>query len=119
MSDYLGNVLSRVGTEVRKQRELKAAGKFKYTPEDKGISEMAKLAMLMEEVGEVSTNVLARAALVTDGSPHLADLEKELTQVAAIAVAWLLRYERMGTIGGGQSFDKPKNPIESIIIFGV
>lgn len=47
-----------------------------------------KLAILMEEVGEVATALLEREPLE--------NLKAELTQVAAVAIAWLESIEEFG-----------------------
>jgi NTP pyrophosphatase (non-canonical NTP hydrolase) len=52
-----------------------------------GDNEYAKLGVLMEEVGEVSRELLeSQFAGVIGTTPHL---EEELIQVAAVAVAWV------------------------------
>ncbi len=83
-------VLIRVGKERKRQLLLKAQGRFDYTPSDDGIGDSYRLAMLLEEVGEVSREVLALSGMVQE-QPDEKKLYKELTQVAAIAVAWLER----------------------------
>jgi len=90
----LGTVLDSVGDEVRRQVKLKEEGKFKYTPADLSVPEGQKFAMLCEEVGEVATNLLSRAGNVTDGDPSNEAMVHELTQVAAIAVAWITSYQK-------------------------
>lgn len=49
---------------------------------EKDSTDLYKLAILMEEVGEVGTEIL-------QGNEDGADLTKELIQVAAVAVAWI------------------------------
>ena len=93
MTAVLDNALGLVYDEVRRQAQLKAEGRFRYTPADPNVTEMAKLAMLTEEVGEVGRNLMARAGMVADGDTSTGALVKELTQVAAIAVAWLTVYQ--------------------------
>lgn len=56
-------------------------GKFEFTASDPGISNSLKLPILIEEVGEVAKCI--------NESMSKDELEKELTQVAAVAVAWL------------------------------
>ena len=80
-----------VAEERIRQLRLKEAGRFKYTPSDDGLTDWQRLGMILEEVGEVSRNLLARDGLVTDGDPSDAALRKELSQVAALSVAWLER----------------------------
>lgn len=67
--------------ERARQENLKTAGRFKWTAADEDCPEHVRLGMLVEEVGEV-----ARAV---QGGHDAGDLRTELTQVAAIAVAWL------------------------------
>lgn len=83
-----------VKQEINRQDQLKLDGKFKYTPRDKvttdgGIlTDAAKLAMLVEEVGEVATCVLSKENLVSESLTAI-DLYGELKQVAAVAIAWM------------------------------
>lgn len=70
-------VLDRISAERRRQEELADAGRWG----GKRIATVGsghRLAVLVEEVGEVAQ------AMQGDG-----DLETELVQVAAVAVAWL------------------------------
>lgn len=80
-----------MGAERKRQLVLKEQGRFKYTPSDDGITDWQRLGMILEEVGEVSRNLLARDGLVTDGDKSNAALRKELSQVAALSVAWMER----------------------------
>ena len=72
------DVLAEVGRERSRQEQLKAKGKFTYTCADAEMTDGQRLAVLVEEVGEV-----ARA--MNDGK----GLREELIQVAAVAVAWV------------------------------
>ena len=72
------DVLAEVGRERSRQEQLKAEGKFTYTCADAEMTDGQRLAVLVEEVGEV-----ARA--MNDGK----GLREELIQVAAVAVAWV------------------------------
>ena len=85
----LFDVLFHVETERKRQLILKAQGRFKYTPSDEELTDFERLAMIAEELGEVSRNCLARAELVTDGEKSDPALYKELGQVAALSVAWM------------------------------
>lgn len=67
--------------ERARQEKLKVKGRFPYTAADADCPEHLKLGMLVEEIGEV-----ARAH--QDGH-DASDLKKELTQIAAIALAWI------------------------------
>ena len=57
----------------------------------RGIPAMTWLAVLMEEVGEVATEMIAYP------EPDYDKLSEELVQVAAVAIAWL---EEMGLTDG-------------------
>lgn len=81
--------LGAISSERRRQEHLKVEGRFKYTLADEEMPEHAKLACIMEEVGEVSRNVLARGGFVTDGETGLVELHYELSQIAALSVAWM------------------------------
>ena len=72
----IGSVL----LELDRQLELKAAGKFASTCEDMADHPYEALPILLEEFGE-----LARAMQNGDE----ANFREELTQIAAIAIAWL------------------------------
>lgn len=78
--------------ELERQLELKASGKFPYTCEDDGLTDGERLAILVEEVGEV-----ARAMQ----DHNLDNFREEIIQVAAIAVSWLA--------GMYRRTDEPKN----------
>lgn len=77
MSDKAVRVLCKVMDERVRQEALKLAGRFYRTCADT-MSNGERLAVLAEEVGEVAR------AMQGDG-----DLEEELIQVAAVAVAWV------------------------------
>lgn len=83
--------LAAVGTERKRQLALKDEGRFSYTLSDDGMTDFERLACIVEEVGEVGRNVLRRAGLATDGDDNDAALRKELSQIAALAVAWMER----------------------------
>lgn len=84
-------VLITVGSERKRQLLLQKQGRFKYTLSDEGLTDAERLACIVEEVGEVGRNVLARASLVSDGEESPEALRKELCQIAALAVAWMER----------------------------
>lgn len=84
--------LLAVGTERRRQDDLRDAGRFAFTLADPlGLHTSAKLALLTEELGEVAkeANTLAgmRQARGTLGTRQA--LRVELVQLAAEAVAWI------------------------------
>lgn len=73
--------------EILRQLDLQQAGKFKHIAFDAGCSNEMRLAMLMEEVGEV-----ARGLQHADWT----NLKDELIQVAAIATSWVARLDENG-----------------------
>ena len=84
--DLFAIVSQRVLLERKRQEHLKETGRFKYTLDDNpGMDDGQRLAALLEEVAEVGKAILGEAGLVIDGG----DIDKELTQVAALAFAWL------------------------------
>lgn len=101
-----GRVLGMVYNERMRQKEMKAAGRFEFTCADDGLTNAEKLTVLTEEVGEVADEHLAlltgglgrvaREVLTQDGRRLARDtlgtreaLLNEVTQVAAVAVAWM------------------------------
>jgi NTP pyrophosphatase (non-canonical NTP hydrolase) len=74
--------LGFVVAERRRQEALKAAGKFKHTCADEGMSDFEFVSVLTEELGEI-----ARA--INDGDPE--NLREEIIQLAACCVARLER----------------------------
>jgi NTP pyrophosphatase (non-canonical NTP hydrolase) len=90
-SRSIGNVVAEVIRERHRQDDLKAEGRFSFTCADDELSNTERLAMLVEEIGEVAQEVLTqkgrRAARDTEGTEEA--LRKEVTQVAAICIAWL------------------------------
>ncbi len=87
----LGTALCNVKHERFEQERLKAEGRFEFTCADDGLSNAEKLAILTEEVGEVAQEVLTQEGrrLARDTVGTKKALRKELTQVAAVAVAWI------------------------------
>jgi hypothetical protein len=82
-----GDALADVYHERRRQDDLKAAGRFAHTCADVDMGNAERLAVLVEEVGEVARCVSETAGLAND--KHGRDLRAELVQVAAVAVAWI------------------------------
>lgn len=79
--------LSAIVKERERQEQLKRWGEFKHTCADNEMSNGQRLAVLMEEIGEV-----ARVLCEQDTSEtpeRWEQLRAELTQVAAVCVAWL------------------------------
>ncbi len=83
MKELTGKMMVLVAKEGERQDQLKAQGRFQYTCADRGVPDSMKLAILVEEVGEVARHVCDRGDLV--------DMKEELIQVAAVAVAWAER----------------------------
>ncbi len=77
--------------ERQRQDKLKAEGRFLYTAADAGMGNTERLACVMEEVGEVAQEVLTQESrrLARDTTGSVEGLRKEITQVAAICLAWL------------------------------
>lgn len=77
-----------INGERDRQEELCKAGRFAQTCADPAMPWGNKLACLNEEMGEVATDCLALLGVVEEQ----ADTKKlyvELSQVAAICVAWM------------------------------
>jgi hypothetical protein len=93
----LQKVFHRIVLERDRQDRLKVQGRFKYTCADEtGLSPSQKYTVLGEEMGEVARVLLNLNDLATDFSNAQWDkvaligkLQKELTEVAAVACAWL------------------------------
>ena len=86
----------KIDDERHRQERLKDEGRFALTCADP-VSNGARLAVLVEEVGEVARAVLEQGI---DGEvaydKHGKNIEKELVQVAAVCVAWLQGLEGSG-----------------------
>ena len=87
-------VMIAVENEIRRQDHLARAGRFGGTHIMPSGPDHARLAVLVEEVGEVSREVnemLMRHTECPHPDDHIednADLYEELIQVAAVATAW-------------------------------
>lgn len=94
-SDSTDNIemtaMALIATERRRQHRLKKEGRFKYTPSDDELNDWQRYGMISEEMGEVARNLLARDDLVSDGDKSNDELLKELSQVAALTLAWIER----------------------------
>lgn len=82
------NILARVKTERRRQERLREDVKFAWScaTTDPAVSNSDKLAVLAEEFGEVARHVAEE--LIDSRRLERAKLQKELIEVAAVAVAW-------------------------------
>lgn len=74
-------IVERIMDERRRQTKLVRAGKIEFDLAQPSTPVGMKLAVLMEEVGEVAHEV-------NENTPSPADLKEELIQVAAVAAAW-------------------------------
>lgn len=72
--------------EVQRQDDLARAGKFDGTHVMPGGTDLERLAVLVEEFGEVSIEVCK--AITLGGQIRRPGLREELIQVAAVALAW-------------------------------
>lgn len=87
------SALLDVGTERRRQDELRDAGRFTYTLADVGMRSPEKLACVLEELGEVARCVLSINGLVQEALTAR-ELRTELVHVAALCVAWIEAVDR-------------------------
>jgi NTP pyrophosphatase (non-canonical NTP hydrolase) len=83
------NAIDIVINERIKQEIQREEGRFRYTPLSTGMTEPEKLACITTEIGEVAENVQKRAHLVSKGDMSDSALITELSQVAALCVAWM------------------------------
>jgi len=90
------DIISDIILERGRQDRLKDAGRFRYTLADKnpGLTDAERFLALTEEIGEVARCVLEDEDLTFDKEPRIlfefqSELHRELTQVAALAVAWM------------------------------
>jgi hypothetical protein len=84
-------VFERIAQERCRQEGLARAGKFSSTCASKIMDDNRKLRVLVEEVGEVAQEIdfLENAKGALSRAKFSGQLREELTQVAAVAVAWL------------------------------
>lgn len=88
LDDNQIQTLTLIVQERLRQEKLKKEGRFKHSLADvPGLTDPEKLAILMEEVGEVARAVSEARGNVND--KHNNDLLDELTQVAALCMAWM------------------------------
>lgn len=88
--------LESVASERSRQEMLREEGRFQHTTASPHITNAEKLAILVEEVGEVAQQVLTQPGeeLSNDTQGALEELRSELIQVAAVAVAWVEGIDR-------------------------
>lgn len=85
--DSMSVVLGAIVQERERQEELSKSGRFEKTCANLTMPALHKLGVLSEEHGEVAHVVMD--AVEAKVEPDLAKLRSELTQVAAVCVAWL------------------------------
>lgn len=87
------DALRSIGVERYQQEQAKLAGKFTHTCDDVEMTDAERLAVLVEEVGEVASEVLCNTDEVQNREGNWDDVRQrmrgELVQVAAVATAWL------------------------------
>lgn len=81
-------ILLAIASERARQERLCEQGKFPWTCADRYVPNDPKLAVLVEEVGEVARELCEARNMRAFGSEHRAKLREELVQVAAVCVAW-------------------------------
>lgn len=86
-------VVPRVWAERVRQVRLKEAGRFPFTLDQPNLGQSQRFTKLVGEVGEVGTAIEWVEGTVYDVPAYVEnrvdELKKELTQVAALAIAWL------------------------------
>lgn len=91
--DRRAGIAEDIQRERARQDELKAAGKFRWTCADTAMLDSERLAVLMEEVGEVAREVTEAIGKTLGEQTVEASARKrireELVQVAAVCVAWI------------------------------
>lgn len=83
------SVLREIMEERIRQDGLKAEGRFKYTCADIEMTNLQRLTVLLEEVGEAARAALEMHNLSNDVHGLRHGLRKEMIQVAAVAVAFV------------------------------
>lgn len=97
--DTNGEVLTAIRRERQRQEQLKASGRFALTCADAGMTDEQCLAVLVEEVGEVSHEIKKIIGVDLgrfNREQYRNRLREELVQVAAVAVGWIERLEAQG-----------------------
>jgi len=82
-------VFELIAKERTRVRRLQAEGRFKLSTDSPLISNGLKLAIVMEEMGEVAREIFEmhdKASFTTEAKDRL---RKELVQAAGTLVAWL------------------------------
>ena len=79
--------------EIQRQDNLARSGKFGGTHVMPGGTDLQRLAVLAEEMGEVSIEVCK--GIEVDGQVRRPGLRDELIQVAAVALAWVAAIDEL------------------------
>lgn len=96
IEDSTFRAFMKVLAERKRQNRMKAAGRFAYTLRDIQLGDTGKLAVLMEELGELSRAVMEIHGLTKhkkDGPELKNNLLNEVVQVCACAFAWIQCFE--------------------------
>lgn len=89
LPSHRAHAILAIVAERDRQDILKAQGRFQYTCTDLAITDKDRcLTILTEEIGEVARELCDWRGTARDVE-HVRRLRDELTQVAAIALAWL------------------------------
>ncbi len=88
-SPLMMNVIERVAQERHRQNTLFAEGNISFTCASRIADPNRKLRVLVEEVGEVAEAIDILELTKAGRKAAIKHLRDELTQVAAVAVAWL------------------------------
>jgi len=97
-SGTTGSVLNDVFSERERQEELKRQGKFKYSCADFELDNGQCYMILGEEFGEVGHALNEMIGKVYSGREidfAMLPVREELIQVAAVAVAWVERIDKV------------------------
>lgn len=95
---------ARIANERTRQRELFRAGKLWLAMDSQVVSDDRKLRVVVEEIGEIAQEIdlleqvtkgrtESTAAFQKRYQALRADLREEITQAAAVLVAWLESFE--------------------------
>lgn len=81
------DIFDRIKIERIRQEHLQRTDLIPYTAASTNVTNYQKIAILAEEVGEISK--VLNDYYKTDADQRLSDLKSELIQAAAVCVAWL------------------------------
>lgn len=122
MDDMKANIriFNDVVNERRRQRELKAAGKFKYVPTDPEVTRERHITWITEELGEAATEVNDLTTFLESGESWSATdeanyrervkkLRAELIQTITLTWGWI---HKIDTEMDGVPFPRPRQPLD-------